>query len=157
VGTKADSLLQKLELNVPGLNGTVYLERGQYLHLGMRGYAIAHRRRFGEPRTAFALNENPGCGSMSRNYYDHPAFGVIGWSPAQVRAADAGDALARPRSIKKAALFCGGAQPGSPIEWCLTSEKMPQAVSANQRINEVSGLGLEILFSLTSSTLPFGL
>jgi len=41
-GTRAGFQLQKLGVDVPGLNGTVYLERGQYLHLGMAlTYAIA--------------------------------------------------------------------------------------------------------------------
>src|SRR5579872_1222549 len=41
-GTRAGFPLQKLGVDVQGLSGNVYLERGQYLHLGMAlSYAIA--------------------------------------------------------------------------------------------------------------------
>ena len=79
-GTKAGFPLQKLGVDVPGLNGTVYLERGQYLHLGMAlSYAIASPPAGlgAGPGTSFALNENRRVRFYERNYYDHPAFGVI--------------------------------------------------------------------------------
>ena len=60
-GTKAGFPVQKLGVDVPGLNGTVYLERGQYLHLGMAlSYAIASPPAGlgAGPGTAFTLNEN---------------------------------------------------------------------------------------------------
>ncbi|MEA3179229.1 MAG: hypothetical protein QOI59_2752 [Gammaproteobacteria bacterium] len=86
-GTKAGFPLQKLGVDVPGLNGTVYLERGQYLHLGMAlSYAIASPPAGlgAGPGTAFALNENRRVRFYERNYYDHPAFGVIALvTPAQ--------------------------------------------------------------------------
>src|SRR2546430_3678467 len=86
-GTRAGFPLQKLGVDVPGLNGTVYLERGQYLHLGMAlSYAIssAPTGLGAGPGTAFTLNENRRVRFYERNYYDHPAFGVIALvTPAQ--------------------------------------------------------------------------
>lgn len=86
-GTKAGFPLQKLGIDVPGLNGTVYLERGQYLHLGMAlSYAIASPPAGlgAGPGTSFVLNENRRVKFYERNYYDHPAFGVIALvTPAQ--------------------------------------------------------------------------
>jgi hypothetical protein len=86
-GTRAGFPVQKLGLDVPGLNGTVYLERGQYLHLGMAlSYAIASPPAGlgAGPGTAFSLNENRRVRFYERNYYDHPAFGVIALvTPAQ--------------------------------------------------------------------------
>lgn len=86
-GTKAGFPLSKLGVDVPGLNGTVYLERGQYLHLGMAlSYAIASPPAGlgAGPGTAFTLNENRRVKFYERNYYDHPAFGVIALvTPAQ--------------------------------------------------------------------------
>jgi hypothetical protein len=79
-GTRAGFPLQKLGVDVPGLNGTVYLERGQYLHLGMAlSYAPqAPPSGMGAgPGTTFTLNENRRVRFYERNYYDHPAFGVI--------------------------------------------------------------------------------
>jgi hypothetical protein len=86
-GTRAGFPVQKLGVDIPGLNGTVYLERGQYLHLGMAlSYAIASPPAGlgAGPGTAFALNENRRVRFYERNYYDHPAFGVIALvTPAQ--------------------------------------------------------------------------
>jgi Peptidoglycan-binding protein, CsiV len=86
-GTKAGFPLQKLGVDVPGLNGTVYLERGQYLHLGMAlSYVIASPPAGlgAGPGTAFTLSENRRVKFYERNYYDHPAFGVIALvTPAQ--------------------------------------------------------------------------
>jgi hypothetical protein len=79
-GTRAGFPLQKLGVDVPGLSGTVYLERGQYLHLGMAlSYAInSPPAGLGAgPGTTFTLNENRRVRFYERNYYDHPAFGVI--------------------------------------------------------------------------------
>jgi hypothetical protein len=86
-GTRAGFPLQKLGVDVPGLNGTVYLERGQYLHLGMAlSYAITSPPAGlgAGPGTTFTLNENRRVRFYERNYYDHPAFGVIALvTPAQ--------------------------------------------------------------------------
>ena len=65
---------------MPGLSGIIYLERGDYLHLGMAlnyqtsnppaGLAAA-------PGTMFVLNESGRVRVDQLRYYDHPAFGVI--------------------------------------------------------------------------------
>lgn len=86
-GTRAGFPLQRLGINVPGLSGTVYLERGQFLHLGMSlsytdpsppdGLGAA-------PGTAFTINESRRVKFYERNYFDNPAFGVIALvTPAQ--------------------------------------------------------------------------
>lgn len=86
-GTRAGFTLQKLGIEASGLSGTVFLERGQYLHLGMTlsyedpsppaGLAAA-------AGTAFTINQSRRVRFYERNYYDHPAFGVIALvSPAQ--------------------------------------------------------------------------
>jgi hypothetical protein len=86
-GTRAGFTLQKLGVDAPGLNGTVFLERGQYLHLGMtltyadpsppQGLGAASG-------TTFTINQSRRIRFYDRNYYDHPAFGVIALvSPAQ--------------------------------------------------------------------------
>jgi len=86
-GTKAGFPVQKLGIDVPGLSGTVYLERGQYLHLGMAlSYSISSPPAGlnAGPGTAFTLNEDRRVKFYERNYYDHPAFGVIALvTPAQ--------------------------------------------------------------------------
>jgi Peptidoglycan-binding protein, CsiV len=86
-GTRAGFPVQKLGVDVPGLTGSVYLERGQYLHLGMAlTYALPSPPAGlnAGPGTAFALNENRRVKFYERNYYDHPAFGVIALvTPAQ--------------------------------------------------------------------------
>jgi peptidoglycan-binding protein CsiV len=86
-GTRAGFTTQKLGITVPGLSGTVFLERGQYLHLGMAltyspadppaGLAAA-------PGSTFNLSESRRIRFYERNYYDHPGFGVIALvTPAQ--------------------------------------------------------------------------
>jgi hypothetical protein len=67
-------------VDVPGLAGSVYLERGQLLHLGFnltyengRTYTLSELRRI-------KFNE--------KHYFDHPAIGVIALvSPASAAAA----------------------------------------------------------------------
>jgi hypothetical protein len=79
-GTRAGFPLQKLGVDVQGLSGTVYLERGQYLHLGMAlSYAMTSPPAGlgAGPGTAFTLSESRRIRFYERNYYDHPAFGVI--------------------------------------------------------------------------------
>ncbi len=86
-GTRAGFPVQRLGVDVPGLSGTVFLERGQYLHLGMT-------LTYADPSppgglgaasgTPFTINQSRRIKFYERNYYDHPAFGVIALvSPAQ--------------------------------------------------------------------------
>jgi Peptidoglycan-binding protein, CsiV len=86
-GTRAGFPIQRLGVDVPGLSGTVFLERGQYLHLGMT-------LTYADPSppgglgaasgTTFIINQSRRIRFYERNYYDHPAFGVIALvSPAQ--------------------------------------------------------------------------
>jgi hypothetical protein len=86
-GTRAGFSLDKLGISVAGLSGNVFLERGQFLHLGLSlTYAIAQpATRLGAgPDTAFTLNESRRVRFYERNYFDHPAFGVIALvTPAQ--------------------------------------------------------------------------
>jgi hypothetical protein len=65
---------------VPGLSGTIYLERGSYLHLGMAlNYQSANvpAALGAAPGQLFNLNESRRVKFDQLNYYDHPAFGVI--------------------------------------------------------------------------------
>jgi len=75
-GSRAGFTTSQIGINVPGLSGVVYLERGTYLHLGFGlRYAGA---------ASYALNETRRVKFYERNYYDHPAFGVIALvTPAQ--------------------------------------------------------------------------
>jgi hypothetical protein len=86
-GTRAGFQLQRLGVDVPGLTGTVFLERGQYLHLGMAlSYAPpnAPAGMGAGPGTTFTLNQSRRIRFYERNYYDHPGFGVIALvTPAQ--------------------------------------------------------------------------
>lgn len=86
-GTRAGLPVSQLGLNVPGLTGTVSLERGQYLHLGLQlSYAMPNPPTGigAAPGTLFTLTENRRVRFYERNYYDHPAFGVIALvTPAQ--------------------------------------------------------------------------
>jgi len=86
-GTRAGFSIQRLGVDAPGLNGTVFLERGQYLHLGMTLTYADQAPPAGigaAPGTTFTINQSRRVRSYERNYYDHPAFGVIAlvW-PAQ--------------------------------------------------------------------------
>ena len=88
-GTRAGFPVQKLGIDVPGLSGNVFLERGQYLHLGMMlSYAVpAAPLGLGAGQgTSFTLSQSRRIRFYERNYYDHPAFGVIALvTPAQGR------------------------------------------------------------------------
>ena len=86
-GTHAGFPVQRLGADVPGLTGTVFLERGQYLHLGMT-------LTYADPSppgalgaaagTTFTINQSRRIKFYERNYYDHPAFGAIAIvSPSQ--------------------------------------------------------------------------
>ena len=86
-GTRAGFSIQRLGVDAPGLSGTVFLERGQYLHLGMTlSYADpSPPAGLGAASgTTFTINQSRRIRFYERNYYDHPAFGVIALvSPAQ--------------------------------------------------------------------------
>jgi len=86
-GTRAGFTLERLGVEVPGLSGTVFLERGQYLHLGMSlAYAPASppAGMGAGPGTTFSIKQSRRIRFYERNYYDHPGFGVIALvTPAQ--------------------------------------------------------------------------
>jgi hypothetical protein len=79
-GARTALRIEQLGLNVEGLTGTVSLARGQYLHLGMNlSYAMPQPPAGigAAPGTIFTLDESRRVKFYERNYYDHPAFGVI--------------------------------------------------------------------------------
>jgi Peptidoglycan-binding protein, CsiV len=86
-GTRAGFPIQRLGVDVPGLSGSVFLERGQYLHLGLSlTYAMPSPPPAlgAAPGTPFTINESRRVRFYERNYFDHPAFGVIALvTPAQ--------------------------------------------------------------------------
>jgi hypothetical protein len=86
-GTRAGFPVQRLGLGAQGLSGTVFLERGQFLHLGMSlSYAMpSPPAGLGAAEgTTFTLNQSRRVRFYERNYFDHPAFGVIALvAPAQ--------------------------------------------------------------------------
>ena len=86
-GTRAGFTVQKLGIDVPGLSGSIFLERGQWLHLGMAlTYVMASPPQGlgAAADTPFTLNESRRVRFYERNYFDHPAFGVIAMvMPAQ--------------------------------------------------------------------------
>ena len=61
--------LDAVGLIAPGLTGNVYVERGQYLHLGF------DLRLGSDP--AWSLSELRKVKFNEKNYFDHPGFGVI--------------------------------------------------------------------------------
>ncbi|HJS89827.1 MAG TPA: CsiV family protein, partial [Steroidobacteraceae bacterium] len=79
-GTRAGFPLESLGINVPGLSGVIFLERGQFLHLGM---TLDYTMQDPPPGlnapsgTTFVMNETRRVRFYQRNYFDHPAFGVI--------------------------------------------------------------------------------
>jgi hypothetical protein len=86
-GTRAGFALQRLGVDVEGLTGTVFLEHGQFLHLGMTlNYAmpVPPPSLNAAPGTPFTINESRRVRFYERNYFDHPAYGVIALvTPAQ--------------------------------------------------------------------------
>jgi hypothetical protein len=61
--------LEQLGISVPGLSGSVFVERGQFLHLGFD-------LRLGDNPT-WSLSELRKIKFNEKNYFDHPGFGVI--------------------------------------------------------------------------------
>ena len=61
--------LEQLGISVPGLSGSVFVERGQFLHLGFD-------LRLGES-PSWSLSELRKIKFNEKNYFDHPGFGVI--------------------------------------------------------------------------------
>lgn len=79
-GTHAGFPLDSLGIDVPGLTGEIFLERGEFLHLGMTlNYTMQDPPTgLNAPAgTTFVMNETRRVRFYQRNYYDHPAFGVI--------------------------------------------------------------------------------
>jgi Peptidoglycan-binding protein, CsiV len=79
-GAPAGFPLESLGINVPGLTGVVSLQRGEFLHLGMTLNYTMQDPPAGlnaPPGTTFVMNETRRVRFYQRNYYDHPAFGVI--------------------------------------------------------------------------------
>jgi hypothetical protein len=68
-GTHVGIALADLGINTPGLSGMVYLERATYLHLGMNLTLSAD--------ASFVINEMRSVKYNEKQYFDHPAFGVI--------------------------------------------------------------------------------
>lgn len=72
--------VQSVGLDVQGITGSVALERGQFLHL-----ALDLRYAMDDPPpgldapagTVFVLDDSHRVRLRERNYFDHPAFGVI--------------------------------------------------------------------------------
>jgi len=62
--------LSDVGVNVPGLSGTIYVERGQYLHLG---FNISYAN--GGP--TYTINEMRSIKLGDKLYFDHPAFGIL--------------------------------------------------------------------------------
>jgi hypothetical protein len=61
--------LEQVGVDVTGLSGSVYVERGQFLHLGFN-------LRLGDD-PAWSLSELRKIRFNEKNYFDHPGFGVI--------------------------------------------------------------------------------
>jgi len=69
--------LEQLGINAAGLTGSVYLEHGQYLHLGFDLHLGS--------QPEWSLRELRKIRFNEKNYFDHPGFGVIAIvSPARM-------------------------------------------------------------------------
>jgi hypothetical protein len=79
-GSRAGFTIAKLAGSVPGLAGIIYLEHGDYLHLGM---TLTYQSQNpppalgADPGTVFNLSESQRVMPFKLTYFDHPAFGVI--------------------------------------------------------------------------------
>ena len=69
-GTHAGIALSDVGINVPSLSGMVYLERAPiYLHLGFDVHLSAG--------ASYAIREMRSVRYNDKQYFDHPAFGII--------------------------------------------------------------------------------
>ena len=86
-GNHSGIALQRLGADAAGLSGTASLERGQFLHLALAlNYEMSDPPAGlgAGPGTVFTLNDIHRVRFYERNYFDHPAFGVIALvTPAQ--------------------------------------------------------------------------
>ncbi len=69
-GTHIGIALSDLGISSPGLSGTVYLERATYLHLGVD-------LNLNAGGINYSIKEMRSVKYNERQYFDHPAFGVI--------------------------------------------------------------------------------
>jgi Peptidoglycan-binding protein, CsiV len=72
--------IASLGIEAPGLDGAIALERGEFLHLAVRlRYAESDPPPAlgATPGTVFVLDQVHRVRFNERNYFDHPAFGVI--------------------------------------------------------------------------------
>ena len=69
-GTHTGFALSDLGINVPGLSGTVYLERAPvYIHLG---FDVQY-----QGGATYTIREMRAIKYNDKQYFDHPAFGII--------------------------------------------------------------------------------
>ena len=79
-GKPVEIPVQSVGLDAPGITGTVALERGVFLHLALDlRYAMPDPPAGldAPPGTVFVLDQSHRVRLKERNYFDHPAFGVI--------------------------------------------------------------------------------
>ncbi|HEY3809416.1 MAG TPA: hypothetical protein VGL50_05710 [Steroidobacteraceae bacterium] len=69
-GTHVGIALGELGINTPGLSGMVFLERATYLHLGLE-------LTLNSGGINYTIKEMRSVKYNERQYFDHPAFGVI--------------------------------------------------------------------------------
>jgi hypothetical protein len=69
-GTHIGLALSELGINAPGLSGEVFLERATYLHLG---FDVA----LSSGGVTYTIKEMRSVKYNERQYFDHPAFGII--------------------------------------------------------------------------------
>jgi len=81
-GTHTGFSLSDVGINVPGLSGSVYLERATYIHLG---FDVQY-----QAGSTYTLRDMRSVKYNDRQYFDHPGFGII----AVVTPIKRGDALA---------------------------------------------------------------
>jgi hypothetical protein len=70
-GSRTGIPLSALGIDAPGLSGTAYLERAKlYLHLGFDVTLL-------QDGASYRIDEMRNVRSNEKQYYDHPAFGII--------------------------------------------------------------------------------